>query len=644
MSKAVGERVETSNPTIQRVYNHFIEAYEVIENASPFLVDSDGIQISPRVYWENGRRRFNAIADLPPYENTQDWMSRYNKALARNKSLGLIAHIVAQNMSGSIIAQNSEQIEDKAAAMFLKDSVDNSFDKEKFDVKKFWGLVTSVAEGTVIWEENYGEFKQWVKEVTEIDYETGKTKYVEKEVDTWKGAYVEIVPNDQYLVPNPYLRTPEDQDYIIRYYKYTYDQAQKYFGHYELWDQVVPGMSVQWAEETDIFKQFDQFTQLQSNEVLVIKHFVPATDTLDIVANGVQLTEEGNPIPRPITNKGKRLPFTIQFIEPIDNDYYLGKSWSDRLGREEDSINLAYRMFNDREFLNTFQPVQTDDDALLNEDVIQPGNVISKTPGTEGASPILAPAVTTGLVNLIQMLEGNADDASLSQLAMGQDPGAGQMTATQTLQMAKSAQTMLNTFNELQRHAIANITELRIETLLWRMKTEDLDKITVHDRMLKTGKRGSRTYFFEKGFSKLKETDKQEYSSKLKGLEDRMGGKMEAVILDPDELLEHLDWYVVVDADPKPRRTDDLMKILAMDKYNFYKQNMDDFNTKGAAEDLALIFGDDPDEVVRPAEEQQQMPQAPGSSSPPGSPAPQGQSQSPGQLRTSLKQAMGQPK
>ena len=586
----------------KEILKRFNNSYSILEQTSPFLVDEKQNPISLLDYWAKGRQRFNKIASLPKFSATEAWRSRYTKGTTRNKILGLISHLTEMNIDGSVIAQNKDQLEDVVASRLLNDLLDYTKEKEKFPKKKFWSLVVATAEGTVIWKENWGEMKKKLKEIEEID-EDGKVKYNEKEVETWKGAYLEVVPNECFLPQNPYTIELEDQDFVIYWNKMTLEQARKFYGHYPKFEEVQAGKILGISNRDKQYRSFNRVIELQKNEVVIIEHYNQVDDVLDIFVNGVQLTDENNPIPRPITEKGKRVPFTIQRLEPIDMFYMWGKSWADRLGTEEDAINLLYRLFTDREYLNTFPPLDTDDDTLLNEDVIRPGLVVARTMGKDGMRPIIQATPTTALLNLIQSLEQNASEESLSQLQMGQVPSGGTPTATQTLQMAKSAQTMLNTFTELQRQAIVDITEQRLDTIIWKLD-EFGNKITVFNRTLTNGKKGTRQYRFE-NIKGLTEEEQLKKSFEVKAMEDKHDN-LEIVILDKNEIKNNIHWFVNVSAEPKPRRTDDLNKMMTMDRFMFYRQNQDIFNPVAIADDIAEVFGDNPEEVVR---KQQMQPQ-----------------------------------
>jgi hypothetical protein len=586
------------DPFKEEFYKGFNEAWQILDEPEPFF---DGA--SAREYWNACRTRFNLISGVNP--SNKDWHSTYDSGITRNKTLTLFAQAVGQNFQPDITAQNRHQMVDKHASMFIKDIVEQSFDKEKWDIKRFWQQLTTFVEGTSVMEECYGSFKQKSKEIEEIDFETGEAKVREVEAEVFKGAYVQVIPNEQFLTRNPYIRDVQEQDEVYVYYRMSDMKFQSLFGGYRNASEVQPGLSRAFIDENDIFKNYSKLVGVTEKEVMVIKRFRKSDDTLTIYANGVRLTAENNPIPRPVTDRrAKRYPFIIEMAEPIDNDFQYGKSVVDRLAKVANDLNVLWRIMVDREVIKNIPPIETTNEALLNEDLVVPGNIIHKAreQDTTQVIPGLFQGMDGGLPSLIQMLEREGDNNTVSQLTSGQQQSGANPTATQTLAMAKNAQTMLNMFSELQRHSVAAMAELRAETLVWRVKIdkdyqEELPLITVHEKVLASGKTGSRSYALSRGISKETEEAKLELSKKFYKLEEDAKGVIEFVAVDPDELLD-LDLYVTVGAEPAPRKNTDLEKMMAMEKFAFYSQRPDLFNLEPAATDVAIALGDDPDEVT----------------------------------------------
>jgi hypothetical protein len=208
-----------------------------------------------------------------------------------------------------------------------------------------------------------------------------------------------------------------------------------------------------------------------------------------------------------------------------------------------------------------------------------------------------------GSANLLRTMQENMNLSSLDPMQTGNAPTGGTPTATQALQQAMNARIMLGLFGFMAGQLITAWTKLRMNTVIWRVATDvDLPKITLHDRVLRSGKIGKRAYLFERGIKAMDESVKYDLAKQMHDIETQSQGKTEVVGLDPDEL-SRLSYYVSVDAQLKPRRTDELMQALAMEKWQIYSARPDIFNVNLAAIKLAQAWGDDPDDIVLSSQE-----------------------------------------
>lgn len=622
-----------ASEVVHEMYKLYTEGIANLTRGYPFFND-----ISPLQYWAEGRRRFNVYVPVRRDQSKQ-WKTLYKSAMTRNKCLGVIAHVVSMMIEPSIQAQNSNQEVDITAAQFFKDMVDYTQEKEDFEVKLFWAITMAVAEGTVFLEDNYGEFKQVVKEITELGEEGLALKWKNPEEKVkFLGAFSKIVPPDQILIPNPYITDIQEQDWVIHRQRMTYDQAKTVYGNCKNWDQVIPGNSSGWSYSDSYFEQYSACAYLHANEVEVNRKWCKRDDTLDIVINGVQMTPDGNPNPR----TDKQYPFAKGGYEPIDYNFFWYKALTDKVAPEQDVYDTVLRMFIDRQHIRNIPPLLTNNPALVNEEIIVPGNVTyvgNTKDSTVTTIPGFDSALDNGTVNLLQTMGQNMSESSLDPMQMGSAGSGEKPTATQAIQMAKNAQVMLGLFGWMIGYLITEWTKLRIQTILWDVsRDEDLSKITMADKILNTGKIGKRTYIFENGLAKKNHKEKLKISQKIHELEKLTGNKSEVVALDPQELA-NLALYVRIDAQPKPKRTDELMQSLAMEKFNVYATRPDVFNLNAAAIKLAQAWGDDPDELVQAKQtgglQQGEMPQVPQ----------QGQPQTPtmNQLQGGISKKMGLP-
>lgn len=591
VSKAA-DNVRRATETTHKVYKRYVEGMQTLQLPMVFFNNR-----SPLGYWAEGRLRFNVY--LPQRKkNSKEWRTLYRSAVIRNKCLGIIAHVLGIMPSPSIQAQNENQAEDVMAAKFFKDMVEFSMEHEGMDIKLFWALVTAVAEGTVILKDDYGKFERKIKEITHVDEETGKVRWTEKTIEEFCGAFTEVVANDEILPADPFVSDIQKQPWLIRRKRMPYDIAKAKYGHYANFKDVKPGMPQNWIYSSDYFQPYSTVVYLAQNQVEVIEYWEQEGDHYDIVMNGVQLTEDDNPNPR----HDKKLPFAKSGWEPIDNNFFWYKGAPDKLSPEADVYDSTLRMAIDAQHLNLIKPLATNNPALVNEDIIVPGNVVYVGEMENNrVEPVMGTTnlgFDTGTANILSTMMTNVSSSSLDPMQMGQAPVGQTPTATQAVQQAQNAKVMLGLFGWMYGYLITEWTKLRCQTLLWEVaKQVDLKKITLADRILDSGKTGSRTYIMESGLAKYGDGKKLEMSRKMSMLEREGEGKEEIVGLDPEELSK-LTYYIKLDSAPQPKRTDSLMQSLAAEKWAVKATAPQIWNLNYAARQLALAWGEDEDEAL----------------------------------------------
>lgn len=623
---------QTSIPTdiVKRVYNRYVLGMEVLNKAIPFFNMK-----SPIMYWADARLRFNVFVPQRA-KGSKQWKSMYRSALTRNRVLGIVAHVLGMMPRPSISAQNEFQDEDHEVSMFLKDYVEWSQEHEEFDIKLFWALVTCVVEGTVLLKDDYGKFEREIKDIIDIDESSGRVKWSKKLVTFFEGAFSELVCNDELLLPNPTVFDLQEQNWLLRRRRMPHERFMKKYGRYAKANEVVPGNPNYWVYASDYFMPYRSYTSLAKDQVEVIEEWDPDLDTYQIVANGVQLTENDNPNPR----KDKKFPFCKTVFEPTDYSCFWGKGAPDKMAPEQDSYDMIMRTKIDNRHLKNVPPLSTTNPALVNEDIIFPGNVVYLGGENQRLETIkIDTADDAGTSELLSIMEKNMSNSSLDPMQMGQSPEGGTPTATQAMQMAKNAQIMLGLFGWMFGYLVTEWTRLRCQTLIWRMMQGfDNGQISMNDRVLKNGAIGKRIYIFDDGASNYPDQTKHEVAQKIKEIQDAKGGKVEVIVLDRNQIAK-LDLYVRLDATPTPKRTDALMQALAAEKWGLKSQNPQIWNLNYAAKQLAMAWGEDPDEAISQQAQQTSSPDMP--SGMPGAPTPPGNPGVMGQLRGGAKTAMG---
>lgn len=587
--RSVSDKPE-ANETVKKIYKRYTDGMTILNR--PFVFFN---MKSPIQYWAEGRRRFNVFVP-PRAEGSEDWKTIYKSMMTRNKCLGIIAHSVSMMMSPSIQAQNENQEEDVQVSQFFKDNVEFSQEKEGFEVKLFWAICTAVAEGTTNLMDCYGIFERDAKEITSFDGDLTTMRWKEGKKTDFEGAYTEQVANDEILFPNPFINDIQDQDWLIVRKRMTLDQAKKRYGKFAKFDNVKGGASTRWNWVSDFFESFDSFAHLGENEVEVLLHWEKEGDHFDIVINGEQLTVENFPNPR----EDKLYPLSHTGYEPIDANFMWFKAATDKLSQEQDVFDTVMRMFIDRQHLRNIPALLTSNPALVNENIIVPGLVTYKGDTNETVETIkgIDDGTDQATINLLQTMMSQASESSLDPMQMGNKAAGGTPTATQALQMAQSARIMLGLFGWMIGKMVTDWTKLRLNTIIWLMaKNEDLSQITLNDRVIQNGRIGKRTYVMEPGLSTRSTEEKDELSKLIHKAEKKSNGKLNIVAIDPSTASK-LAYYVRLDAQPQPKRTDALMQALAMEKWNVYSAAPQVFNLNAAAVKLSQAWGDNPDEMV----------------------------------------------
>jgi hypothetical protein len=142
----------------------------------------------------------------------------------------------------------------------------------------------------------------------------------------------------------------------------------------------------------------------------------------------------------------------------------------------------------------------------------------------------------------------------------------------------------------------------------------DFSQIVSTEKLLSSGKIGTRTYEGYEGLSSLRddpengEFPRTEKSFELLKLVEKSKGKKEKVLIDP-EYLKDLDFYVYTDGEPRPKKTDLMAKAMAKEDFDILSQRPDLFNQIAVAEDFVIARGGDPERLIN--KEQAQQPQAP---------------------------------
>lgn len=495
----------------------------------------------------------------------QEWRSNIFKRKSRQKVLAVVASFVSSGLGVEITAQDLEQRLDQAMSGAVMDIYDWSLEREDFQYTFLKFLVELVVTGTAHLQEEIVWKEREVKEITDIDFETGKIKTEKKTRTIFKGCKSSFVPSTEIYIGDVWTHDIQDQPYLFRRQITTYQSAEEEFGKYDNWEYVQPGHTNFFSDSDDWNENDDDDSD--ENNVEVLRYWNKQDDSYHLVVNGVLLTDPDNPIPYP----HKNYPMVKTVFETFaDSRFYWGDSLVNKNYDEQEMSNKLTNMFMDATMLQTFPPLITTNAEIAGQNVLVPGVQLTMDENDDFRT---IPEITKGFsnqgLNAIQALDSEIDRNSIDPLLSGQTP-QGDPTATEVRAIVGSAERVRELNEQFIVHALIQLAHLRIPNLLWFVTHDDEYKKVVIDgvKTKNSGESGKRIIKFVDAVEMPKMEDILIAENEL----DKRKQPTDFVYVDKDSVNDYR-YIVRVAVIRKPSRSQAtrLSRIIA--KYNLYAPN-----------------------------------------------------------------------
>lgn len=538
-------------------------------------------------FMQKMRDHYNGYTE-PLDEVEQDWRSNIFKRKTRHKVMAVCASFVASGLGVEISAQDLAQRIDRAMSKVTEEIYEWSLEREDFDVKFLAFLIEVVITGTghmseeIVWETRN------VKEITDMDFATGKVKTEKGERITFKGCKSEFIPNSEIFIGDAWTHEVQEQPYIFRRKVTTFQNAEGVLGKYANWKYVQKGLKNFFPvgeEDTDRESADDD-----NNDVEILYYWNKQKDEYFIVANGVLLTETDSCIPYP----HKNYPIIKTVFEVFaDSRFYWGDSLVNKNYDEQEMINKLTNWFADATLLQTFPPLFTTNSELAGTDLVIPGlQATMEAEDTFRTIPEITKGVSNSQFAILQGFERQIDENSIDPLLAGQTP-QGDPTATEVRAIAGSAE-RIKELNELYiGSALIQMANLRIPNLLWFVTHDDeYKKIVLNDVKTSLGKDGKRIIKFVDAVEMPNPEDLFVAQERL----DKMEEPTDFVFVDKNNVNEYR-YHVKLSVIRKPSRSHANRIARILSKYRIYASNQmidQTVNTRMLVEAL----GDDADELI----------------------------------------------
>lgn len=553
-------------------------------------------------YWRDSEQRWNSNI---PEKRQKNWQCSVVKPITRNKCVGIIANLLSQGIEPDITAKRDGVLSESVAEA-VNDLIDDSQDKDRYELKQLLTFIDAVSLGTAFIQEDYVLSERKIKEIKSWDPITNKAEYDMKDVLDFEGFTSEVVSPYEIYLGNNFEYDLQKQPYLFRRVVLPYASAQQRYKDFRNWENVQPGtgdLSDQSAEERVFYEAFFQ-RDLEGDDVEILFYQARWDDEIAILANGILITEVGAPIP--YTHKKYNLAKVV--FEPVSVRFAYGKSLPDKIRGEQDVIDTLYRMIIDKTYLSIFPPLLAKGGELITSDIIVPGKITPVDTEDDLSVPTGVAGGVGNEIGVLNLIENSMNQSTIDPQHLG-TPAGGQRSATQVLEAKRGAQTVLGLFGFMIAFAIEDLLNLRIQNILqfWAQ----------HERsVLKDGKRETVRNIFQMKGKDLRdgtigmreiEFGKPEFAPSshdlfLEEVQARKEGKnMEKVYLDPDAIREY-DFLVKVKANPSERMSPELRKALGLEFYDRFVKNPLASQEKLARETIK-VMGKDPDKYLKSPEE-----------------------------------------
>ena len=451
------------------------------------LDDFDGHDLLQRAKLD--QETFAAFVGLEYLPRHKQWRWRGRKNTARNKLIGILAHMIAGMLFPYVFAQNEQDEEDKMTARAMKILVEEKLRKAGYEIKFFYSVLCALVNPAVIVEVEYAEILTNIRQKVKDGY---KLRQVVDEAVS--GLLLHIVPIDEILFGDFYCGTANipGQPYIIRQRRIPYDLAKgKYQGKYfyngkDLFDYVQAGKT-HWMASDQNLTLFDvEYDDADANMVHEMTIYYKSEDLQLTWVGGIGMFDHSKPYDNPFEHRRMvyqegewfTIPvyrFAMSGFEPIDPQgrFLWFKSGAFKEFWEDKKITELDRMLIDGIKLDIFKPMFVSGVAKVDQAVMVPGATIGMPANAKVEAYSLGPNLVAAF-NAIT--EANTDMSESTQDKIMQGVTEKGITATQTNEARQNARIFLGVFGFMVANLVKQIGELTVDCVIQYDTVGDLEE------------------------------------------------------------------------------------------------------------------------------------------------------------------------
>lgn len=447
----------------------------------------DGISLLERARLD--QQTFGAYVGAIIEPASKQWRWKGRKNTARNKVIGILAHLISGMLYPYCYAYNEENEEDEMTAKVMRILIEDHLKKADYEIKFLYMVTSALVNPAVHVEVEYVEAMQRIKE----KMADGTYKVTEAVDMLLSGIGLNIIPIDQILPADFFTNDIQRQPFMVRVRRIPYDESRSiYAGKFlddgvDRFDYVQAGMTRIFFTGQEHQTLYDiEWTEADRNFVQEITIQYRPEDLEVTFVGGVFMGNytdcyNSNPFKHRrmslIGDEWKTIPvynYAKTGFEPLDpaGRFYYYKSACFKEFWDDASINRAYQLAQDGMFLDVIKPMFLTGVAKIDQNVMVPGATIAMPMGADAKPYSLSPNLSAAL----EILRENKDDISEStQDSLQSGIAQKGVTATASMKAEQNAQVILGVFSTMIADLIRQVGELVVDCIIQHTTVGEID-------------------------------------------------------------------------------------------------------------------------------------------------------------------------
>lgn len=487
--KKIAPSAYQPSPEVMKLFAQAQRDYQIAYALQHRSFDEfDGISLLDRTRLD--QQTFGAFVGAEYVPKHKRWMWRGRKNTARNKLIGILAHLLAAMLYPFVMATNEHDEEDKMTARVARILIEEHLRKAGYEMKFLFMVLAALVNPAVFVGVEYVVAMQNVKQ----RLGNGTIRIVQAVDELMTGVNLNIIPVDELMLADFYTFDLQRQPCLVRARRISWDEARKIYAKRwkdstgkDVFDFVEAGKTrivVAGQENQTLYDV--EWTEADGDYVQELTFYYRNEDLQATFVGGVFMGEEkdiynANPFEhRRMSLMGDEwisipiYPFGKSGFEPIDPTgrfaYY--KSGAFKEFWDDKSLNTAHAMVQNGTYLDVIKPIFMSGVAKTDGMVLAPGVTVGMPPGATATPYSLGPNITAAY----QLLTQQANDMSEST----QDKTSGgqaskDVTATATAIAQQQARVILGVFGIMIADLVKTVGELTLDCVIQYTTVGEVD-------------------------------------------------------------------------------------------------------------------------------------------------------------------------